>query len=328
MNSSQRTSVAIPEEVVRQAIAWRIKLESRGQDGATLQACERWRLAQPEHELAWQRLCNLDSTFNKVAQDAPTLAKQTIMETDSELESLSRRQALKNMGGSLCGILAVSWISYEQGWLDPIYADHVTDGSKALVKLADSSQLWLNQHSSVQVEFTDTKRAIKAARGEIHLTAASDRRPFEVTVSQGVLKTQQATFNLREEDDYSLLQVDDGEVWMHANSGYSRQINAGEVVKLADLAANSMNAERFDYSAWVDGVFSVRDIPLKTLLLELSRYRTGLLRSEPTLENHLISGVFQLNDHDLILKTLARTVGAELQYRTRYWVQLKAKSIA
>ncbi|MCO7188097.1 MULTISPECIES: FecR domain-containing protein [unclassified Pseudoalteromonas] len=328
MLESSHTSLSISEEVVRQAIAWRVRLESRGQDGDIVRACEQWRQAEPEHEQAWQRLCMLDATFNKVTDSSTELVKQTIINTDSEVKLRGRRQAIKTLGGSAFALASVSWLSYEQGLLDPIYTDHSTRGEKAHVALADNSQLWLNQHSSVSVDYSDTWRRIEVPRGEIHLSAAKDKRPFEVHSSHGVLSTLWAQFNLREGKDASVIQVDEGEVWIAANSGYAQRVKAGEVVQFSQYDTDQLVAEMFDYSAWVNGFLSVRDIPLQQLLSELGRYRTGILRSDPKLAKHPISGVFQLNDHDLILKTLAHTLGAELQYRTRFWVQLSLKANA
>ncbi|MCF2907577.1 FecR domain-containing protein [Pseudoalteromonas sp. DL2-H2.2] len=328
MWESSHTSLPISEEVVRQAIAWRVRLESRGQDGDILRACEQWRQAEPEHELAWQRLCILDATFNKVADSSSELVKNTIISTDNEVKFKGRRQAIKTFGGSALALASVSWLSHEQGLLEPIFTDHSTRADKAHVALADNSQLWLNQHSSVSVEYSDTWRRIDVPRGEIHLSAAKDKRPFEVHSSHGVLTTSQAHFNLREGTDASVIQVDEGEVWIEGLGGYARRVKAGEVMLFNQHESDQLDAEVFDYSAWVNGFLSVRDIPLQQLLGELGRYRSGILRSDPRLAKHLISGVFQLNDHDLILKTLARTLGAELQYRTRFWVQLSLKANA
>ncbi|AZZ97081.1 FecR domain-containing protein [Pseudoalteromonas sp. R3] len=322
MLESSQTSLTISEQVVREAIAWRVRLESRAQDDDVLHACEQWRQAEPEHEQAWQRLCMLDATFSKVAGSSTELVKQTILNTDSEVKLRGRRQAIKTLGGSALALASASWLSYEQGLLDPIYTDHSTRGEKAHVALTDNSQLWLNQHSSVSIEYRHDSRRVEVPRGEVHVSAAKDKRPFEVHSSHGVLSTVRAQFNLREGSDAAVIQVDEGEVWIAAHSGYARRVKAGEVVLFSQYDSEQLVAEMFDYSAWVNGFLSVRDIPLQQLLSELGRYRTGILRSDPRLANHPVSGVFQLNDHDLILKTLARTLGAELQYRTRFWVQL------
>ena len=62
--------------------------------------------------------------------------------------------------------------------------------------------------------------------------------------------------------------------------------------------------------------------PLGDFLRELSRYRAGLLRWEPALEQLRVTGSFQLGNTDRILTLLAATLPLQVQTRTRYWVTL------
>lgn len=81
----------------------------------------------------------------------------------------------------------------------------------------------------------------------------------------------------------------------------------------------------FDVSqlGWRDGVLTAQNQALGDFLRELERYRPGVLRWEPSLENLRVTGSFRLDDTDRILNLLASTLGLELQARTRYWVTLR-----
>ena len=63
-------------------------------------------------------------------------------------------------------------------------------------------------------------------------------------------------------------------------------------------------------------------MPLKQLLAELSRYCTGYIGCDASLDNHLVSGIYQLRDTDLILKILARSSNAQVRYLTRWWAKI------
>ena len=47
-----------------------------------------------------------------------------------------------------------------------------------------------------------------------------------------------------------------------------------------------------------------------------------MIKCHPELKEHLVSGVFQLADTNLMLQTLARLIKADLNYMTRWWIEL------
>ncbi|MGE1115902.1 hypothetical protein ACQJ0K_29855, partial [Priestia megaterium] len=62
--------------------------------------------------------------------------------------------------------------------------------------------------------------------------------------------------------------------------------------------------------------------PLGDFLRELRRFRPGLLRWAPELENLRVIGSFRVDDTDRVLSLLAASLPLEVQSRTRYWVTL------
>ncbi|WP_166642992.1 FecR domain-containing protein [Alcanivorax sp. 24] len=315
---------SLTESVIKTAIAWRIRLESGLARPSDEQACRHWRDADPAHELAWQRLGKLDSVFHDAAGKAPALARTTLHRTDEERRRLSRRQALCVITGSALGLSSLGWLATDQGVLQHLDADYATrTGERHQYILQDRSRVWLNTDSAIKVRFNDGERHVHLSRGEIHLHTDTDARPLQVHFPQGSLTTLGTRFLVRREQDHTLLQVIEGDVMVRPRlTGAPAQVKSGQVFRVSDTGLTAVDGRRFDYSAWVEGIFSVRNMPLAELLAELSRYRTGILRCDPSLQTFLASGVYQLNDTGLALEAMARSANAEVRYFTRWWAEI------
>lgn len=315
---------SLTESVIKTAIAWRIRLESGLAQTSDKEACRHWRDADPAHELAWQRLGKLDSVFHDAAGKAPALARTTLHRTDEERRRLSRRQALSVITGSALGLSSLGWLAVDQGLVQRLDADYATrTGERHQYLLRDHSRLWLNTDSAIKVRFDDSERHLHLSRGEIHLHTATDARPLQVHFPQGSLTTLGTRFLVRRERQHTLVQVIEGDVTVRPRlAGSPAQVKGGQVFRISDTGLTAVDGRRFDYSAWVDGIFSVRNMPMAELLAELSRYRTGVLRCDSRLEDFLASGVYQLSDTDLALEAMARSANAEVRYFTRWWAEI------
>ncbi|MBO9489682.1 FecR domain-containing protein [Endozoicomonas sp. G2_1] len=312
----------VPENIVQQAIAWHIRLASSQQQSTDVEACNHWRAQHTDHELAWQRLLEMDSTFAQVADQAPTLAQSILLKTDSDYRSVNRRQALKVMARSAMTVAVVSGIAYQQGAIDYLGADYVAYSASKFYLLQDNSELWLNKNSAAKLNFSSSSRQLDLSRGELKLNAVAEHRPFSIQLPFVKISSQQASFFVRHHDEEVIVQVMDGSVSVNHLSQNRFDIKAGQSYRVGAHSVQLLDNKMFDYSSWVDGIFSVRNMPLSALLAELSNYRSGFLRCAPSLAEHLVSGVYQLSDTDLILKTLALSAQAEVRYLTRWWTEI------
>ncbi len=328
-NQTNAKAPNVAESVIRQAIAWHIRLESAPAESEII-ACQHWRQSDPSHELAWERLQQLDSTLQQAANSGGSLAHSTLLKTSEDCHNIGRRQALKTMAGSAFSICAVGLLAYEQGVIDRLRADYSTaNNQRNRYTLPDSSQLWLNSGSAVRLDFNKNQRVLELTRGEINLSAAFDPRPLKIEVPHGTLSATDDQFLVRSAGDHTLLQVVSGHVLIiPKQSVVGIEAQAGQVYQISDRGVRPLNSQMFDYSSWIDGVFSVRNMPLKQLLAELSHYHPGYVRCDASLDNCLISGVYQLDDTDLILQVLARSNKAKVRYITRWWAEITPHDMA
>lgn len=315
-------SYPIEESIVHQAINWHVQIESSENPLSTINACNQWRTQDPDHELAWQRINHINATFIGT-HGATSLVKNTLLKTDADYQDISRRRAIKRLAGSALTLGAIGIIAKHQGAIDFMQADYAAAGNAHFHTLADNSELWLNRDSTVEVEFSPLKRHISLTRGEMALSVFQARSPLHIEIPFGKLMTAKGQLFVRHSGDHAIVQMSQGKASLLAQGTNNRlTIEAGRTYKLDYGKVESIDNNIFDYTSWIEGVFSVRNMPLKPFLQELSHYYPGYLKCDSKLDNALISGVYQLTDIDSILKTIALTVGAKVRYLTRFWATI------
>jgi transmembrane sensor len=71
-------------------------------------------------------------------------------------------------------------------------------------------------------------------------------------------------------------------------------------------------------------MLSVDDWRLGDFITQLGRYRPGVLRCAPQVQNLSISGAFRIDDTDTVLQNLGKSLPVKVTYLTRYWVSVEA----
>lgn len=313
-----------------QAAEWLVKIQSEDMTEDTLDDLKAWRLAHPDHERAWQRVQTFGDRLRNMSH--PLLHK-TLHMSDSAEAQHQRRQVLKMLvWGSVFGGTAW-WAVQQQPW-QQWQADYKTAvGQQQTVTLADGSQLVLNTDSAVQVEMDDTQRLIRLLKGEVFVRTAPDGRyqpgrPFFVGNRDGMLKALGTVFSVRQFEQRSLLCVVEGRVSiLTKNSREFSLVQAGQQVYFsADHIelASSLNEED---TAWASGMLVVHKMPLPQFLDELKRYYPYHLAYDDSIAGLEVSGVFPLQNTTAILETLQGSLPVTLDYRTRFWVDVKKRSV-
>lgn len=319
-------------EVIREAARWLVRLHSGEAGPQDHAAFERWRRASPERELAWQRAQRLSQQFSAVpaALGVPLLTRP----------GRSKRRAM--MGGLLAlGVaLPAAWLGYRQTALPEGVEDYRTAvGESRRLVLDDGSQLHLNTDTGVDVAFSPSARRLQLRSGEIYVQTASDHagvaRPFLIDTAQGRLRALGTRFVVRRLYDgqaMTALSVLEHRVEVTPRNGAApRIIEAGQTVRFSangfesSAPAGRPVQQAHDAPAWTRGLIEVHNWRLDTLLAELSRYRPGVLRCDPSVASLRVSGVFRLDDTDAVVATVAETLSLEVSRRTRYWVTLNRR---
>jgi transmembrane sensor len=309
------------EAMIGQAASWLALLHDDGVTAEDRQAFNNWRQEDPRHFLAVARMQSLWGSFEQLPT-AP--ARRALDQAFTRSPGKSSRRYLQMI--ALCGSLALAWFSLDQA---PVWmADQRTHiGERRVIALADGSHLQLNSDSAVDIEFDERRRVIDLHRGEVWVEVAKDpQRPFVVRTDQGTITALGTRFLVRSGADGAVqVSVLESAIAANANSSVAVRVSAGQQATLKDgLVRTPQSIGNEDPAAWTRGLLKVDDRPLAEVLEALGSYRHGLLQFDATaLEGMRVSGVFQLDDTDAALATLADNLPIKVEHFTDLLVWVK-----
>lgn len=317
---------ALDPAIVEQAIQWLVRLRFNQADEQTQHSFEHWLQQRPEHVLAWQRVETLGDEFAGVPAQ---LARKTL---DGSHQGMRRRDNLKLLG-ILATVGTAAWLGRDYTPVPAMLAQQRSStGEQRRFQLDDGSLIQLNSDSAVDSDFDAQRRLIILRRGEIIVNVGADQhspqaRPFWVQSRDGIMRAQSSRFLARERDDGTLVAAQEGSVTVFPGSSQSpasRSVQAGNQLLFTSSSARTFSDNGLDLWSWGDGVISARNMRLKDFIVELSRYRPGVLRCAEEVADRRVSGTFQLADNDQVLALIAQSLRLHIDYRTRYWVTVTA----
>lgn len=317
----------LPPAVVRQAIAWNLRLEpTHGVErDALADEIERWCGLDPDHRLAWQRIGRLRGEFRDMARQLPDQRTSVPVLQRASLD-LERRKALKLLVAA-CAIGGPGlWLARTHSTWGADYT--TTTGERRLVTLADGTQVTLNTASALDVVFDDRQRLLILRGGEVLVESGADsasphRRPLRLQCRFGLCEALGTRFAVRENDDSSQLSVTEGRVELNQPDAATRIVESGETVRFDGHGLQRLTQPALDPSAWSRGMLAVTDIRLEAFVAELARYRRGFIGCDEAVAGLRLSGVFQLDSPRRLLRHLERTLPVKVVSRTDWWVRIE-----
>ena len=267
---------------------------------------QQWYEQDQDNQWAWQQVENLRNQLGGVPGD---VASRALHDT-----RLTRRHVMK-------GLL---WQS-ETG--EGLRADYRTaKGTVSRQQLEDGSLLTLNTQSAADVRFDAHQRTVRLWYGEIAITTAKDaqQRPFRVLTRQGQLTALGTEFTVRQQDNFTQLDVQQHavEVLLASAPAQKRIVNAGESLQFSASEFGAVKPLDDESTSWTKGILSFSDKPLGEVIATLSRYHYGVLRCDPAVAGLRLSGTFPLKNTDAILNVIAQTLPVKIQSITRYWINI------
>ena len=134
-------------------------------------------------------------------------------------------------------------------------------------------------------------------------------------------------FLVKREDQGTRLSVLKSAVAAHPQATDSEQIlREGQQVLMRRDGLEPTVALNPGADAWTRGMLVVDNARLEDLVHELGRYRRGYLGVEPQVADVRITGSFPLHDTDLALAALLPTLPVQVEYHTRWWVVVGART--
>ncbi len=291
------------------AIEWIVKLKSGRATSEDEAAFLAWRsrsaahdAAAQEAELLWHGVGVAGDRFRS---DARKQARA----------KLTRRTVL---GGA--GLVLVGAGLNATGVLGPhLYADFATGiGEQRTIELADGSSVVLNGNTALSADFDTIQRELTLHQGEATFTVKPDpARPFVVGAHGGQIRAVGTVFDVDIRATETAVTVLEGEVNVTSSLPTSASINAKANQRIRYTPAGTpAPAEAVDAAvetAWRRGKLIFNARPLSDVVAEIQRHRRGtIVLASSRLRSLEVTGVFEINDPESILRTIDETLGVSV----------------
>lgn len=272
------------------------------------------------------------------------------------MPSLWRAPAVMASVGVLAGMVLTLVLM-----LQPASQNHFITaiGEQGSYTLDDGSTLWLNTNSHVAVNINDNARQIKLHKGEAHFDVEHDpARPFEVYVSNRMVRAIGTAFSVFFEEDDVKVTVTEGKVELGLISVQGNEIidsmlpaaklekalsdssteiigslTAGQSVvmpastkqALGDITLHEKQ-ELKRRLAWLEGQLIYAGEPLGNVVKEVSRYSPVYIELvDPELAGIRIGGQFQVGQTDALFDILELGFGLHVSRISKFHVQVTAQ---
>lgn len=264
------------------AIDWQVLLHSGNASPADRVRYQRWRGLSAAHQAA---AVEAEALWGDLGQT----------QAAADLAKPPRRRP---WGAAIAASLLAAMLGYG-GWQQApvLLADyHTSTGERRTITLEDGSKVTLNSASALSVNFSDSRRVVSLKAGEALFEPVDDPRPFVVDSGHDAVQGSGAVFSVRRQGASSSVVVARGE----ARLGEQR------LTASADAQAQT---------AWQRGKLIFNARPLREVIAELERYQHGrILISDKQLGALQVSGVFDLNDPEALLRTLEQRYALKVTY--------------
>lgn len=312
-------------DALQVAMEWQVTLWSGEVTPQEREAFNSWLNANPDHQQAWQQLQLVHEPFNQVQDD---IAGRALRASGTDTQ---RRKLLLGLF-ALVGIGASGYGIQRTPQWQAATADYSTRrGETQGITLPDGTVVTLNTDSAVDVTYTDSQRMLHLYHGEAMIVTAPDRttipRPFMVSTRSGHIRPIGTRFTVRQHDDDAdsvMVHVLEGAIELTPRAGAGMRINAGQQARFDQHQITMPTPADPTKIAWTRGLLIAEQQKLDDFLAELGRYRSGVLRCDPTVASLIVSGVYPLHDTDQVLQALAQALPIRIHTLTRYWVTVSA----
>lgn len=313
-------------KALHDATNWYVQLTSDTATEKDRVAWKDWLNADPANKHAWQQVEEVTNCFMGLNSKTSI----AVLNRNYTPASSTRRQVLKNLS-LLFAFSSAGWLTYrEKPWYH-FMADYTTaKGEVQTFRLDDGTKLVLNTDTKVSIHFDEHVRGVRLLQGEIYIETAKESnpvyRPFIVHTMHGTITALGTRFSTRIYNNRSCVNVYENAVEVRPIDGLGDKVvvNAGEEVKFTSmLFQQKMLFDMSAADAWTKGFIIVDNMPLAKVIDELSRYRHGVVRCDPSIADLEISGAFPVTDVDAALLSIAKTLSLRIESFTPYLVMLK-----
>lgn len=313
-----------------EALAWFSKINSGNATGAEHQEHRDW-LAQ--HIRNRQEYEKLDGVWSDLANITDFRQEQDIYPAHTPKNktvqmgafAMSRRgfMAGSAMAASAAGIAVVNGVP------DFLISDFATGiGERRDITLNDGTSATLDADTAIDVRYTDGERRLVLLRGRAFFDVASDiGRPFIVEAAGGTATALGTRFTVHQWDNTVTISVEESAVAVSSPSSNSDDtaIQAGQYVSYDRNGLHQVGkVDGVTDAAWRHGKLMFEDKPLRQVISDVNRYRSGIIYiTDKRLVDLRVTGIFDTANPDVVIDTIQGSLPVQAVKITRYLVLLR-----
>jgi transmembrane sensor len=295
------------------ALGWIARLRSDVATEADQQQFALWLAANPEHRAAMDRMLELWDDLGAL-EHLPAIEQE-------KPASPSRRLWL---GGGLAAAAVFMALVFSPQLMLPQAGEQRYQtglGEQLVIDLADGSTVTLNTNSRLLVTLETSQRRLELLRGEAFFEVAKDpSRPFVVDVGSARVRALGTAFNIYREGDKSRVTVTEGVVRVTDQRDATATANDSELLYVNQTIATDRNGlsapDTVDAAptvAWREGKIIADGMTLAALATQIERYHDRhIIFGSNEVSQLRVSGVFQLNNPDTILRALQQSLDIQV----------------
>ncbi|TDF81740.1 FecR domain-containing protein [Pseudomonas sp. H9] len=178
------------------------------------------------------------------------------------------------------------------------------------LELPDGSQLSVNAHTRLRLDFDGERRLIHLDKGQFYIDVAADKeRPLLVDAGSARVRVVGTGFDLRRSRQELVLSVAHGQVALKTSEqGPAPALLGAGQRAVYDAVRGTLNTQHLkdqEVADWRGGHVTFRDRELSSLIDEIALYRPAeIVLADPALGRFRVSGNLDVNDPDALLNAL------------------------
>lgn len=329
MEHSNRPLDPEQRSIQDEALRWVVRLHSGEASTDDYRAFARWRSLSPFHEASYQEAQALWGLGSGLRLDRAT---GRVMVG----RAAPARSAWQPLALAALLLAAIMGAGIYGGLFRGVMHDYATGtGEIRTVTLPDGSVAALNARSSIDVDFSSTRRRVVLSEGQAYFEVAKDAaRPFEVEAERARVTALGTAFDVEIGAGADQVAI---AVTQHAVEVASRgddvrpapvQVPEGQAVIVeADGAIGAVTpSDPQTAVGWRKGLLIAEAKPLREVIAALRRYHPGwIVFDNAALGGLSVSAVLELRDPNHSLDTLAAGLPIQVRHISPYLTLISAR---
>ncbi len=313
-------------QLQREATEWFARM--RGDEAERHRAgFERWLARGAVHRSAYNRIANLYSDGKRVNWEN--------LPSPQPVRGAAKRVWMVSIGvAALVGfvawrMVAVPILPGDSGLnAPPVEIARRSDGMQyatrlgeiRTVKLPDGSKLTIDTDTLVTVDFGETARHLRLEHGRARFEVAHEARPFVVDAGEVVVIARGTVFDVSYLEDRRVkVQLLHGAVDVTQKGSRTGaptlRLQPGGIIVVEPKAQPRLIQGKSDAPEdWPKGMMEFHRAPLADVIVQVNRYAVARIRlADPSLGKIEVSGVFRIDDADMLASHLAQLLGLRVE---------------